>query len=80
MMDFFQMTIHNEYVIKNSEIGYGDTASEAKVVGLGLDRGSLERFCSPTRTRRNKSEDIVFFEGKEVRRLMFEYKMKSRKT
>lgn len=71
---------YNEYVIKNSEIGYGDTASEAKVVGLGLDRGSLDRevLFTDLRTRRNKSEDIVFFEGKEVRRLMFEYKMKSR--
>lgn len=66
---------HDEYIINNSDIVYGRTPGEAKSKGFGLDSGSLGRSVKFTdlKLRRDKDNDILFFEGEEVKRWKMEH-------
>ena len=69
---------HDQYIIDNSEIVYGKTPGEAKSKGLGLDDGSLGRPVEFTdlKLKRDKHNDIVFFEGEEITRWRMEHAQK----
>ena len=71
---------HDEYIINNSELVYGKTAGEAKSKASYMDEGSLGRPIKYTdiKARRERSCDIVLFEGDEVERWRMDLELKER--
>jgi hypothetical protein len=69
---------HDEYIIDNEPVVHAETSGKAKYHGLHyLDIGSLKRELRYTdmKTRRVKSQDIIFFNGEKIERWKMEHNM-----
>lgn len=61
---------HDRYIIENSDVEMGKTPGEARYKGMYLGNGSLGRdlLYTDIKSKRKKSEDLVYFNGEKIKR------------